>query len=217
MNESKKAQAKIQELRTEIEKLARDLSYREGTRDQLISEIETKRRELIRVQDEVALVERDLAKAEGEVKEKRKELANLLERWVESDDERRKTLNLLKGEEQSIRRQLAARKSELLKLKDLEKKVAEAKQSLAITEKAFEKASKAQEAELKRIAKESASLDKKKKEVSELIARDSTLRTENERALRLIEHYVKRLQRYYDQSSIKINVLEQFKIKRDRK
>lgn len=62
-----------------------------------------------------------------------------------------------------------------------------------------------------------STLDRQEKEIDDKFKKDSAMRTQADRDLRLLEHYVKRLQRRYDKEGIRIDLLKQFNIVRDRK
>lgn len=60
-------------------------------------------------------------------------------------------------------------------------------------------------------------LSEKEKELYTLVEKNGRILTGTEYNLRTIEHYVRRLQRYYDETGLNIHILEQFNIKKDTK
>lgn len=63
--------------------------------------------------------------------------------------------------------------------------------------------------------KREVDLDARESDINDKIKKDGIIRTQTERNLRTIEHYVKRLQRYYDDAGLNINILPVFGIKKD--
>ena len=60
------------------------------------------------------------------------------------------------------------------------------------------------------LARQSDILDGKKEEISQLIEKNGRIITQTESNLAKIELYVRRLQRYYDENGIGLNILPVF-------
>lgn len=65
------------------------------------------------------------------------------------------------------------------------------------------------------LASRESNLNIREAEIDDKIKRNGIILTKTEGNLRQIEHYVKRLQRYYDEVGLKINILPVFGIRRD--
>lgn len=106
----------------------------------------------------------------------------------------------------------------LLKQKQhLEKEVSTLHSELILAYREFETIQDSNKKASKLLDKDKADALKKDAEIKQLVTKNGKILIQTENNLRLIEHYVKRLQRHYDKAGIKINVLEQFNIKRDTK
>jgi hypothetical protein len=84
---------------------------------------------------------------------------------------------------------------------------------LASLQKDIEEMSGEKERFLKWYNEQNSQIEKDKEEVSQLIEKNGKILTDTEKTLGMIDLYAKRLQGYYDEAKININILEQFNIK----
>lgn len=213
--EQKKYEAKVKEISSTIEQRARVLSELDGQLTAAKSLLEDTNAEVLRLEaerdkliEDKAQLEKDLAKARAEFAKEvqgQGEVFEHMRKNQEAMEASMATLNAtLRDREETISSlstivtKLEASVEALNKEQDeLQAKILEAKEVLAKLE--VEAAAQREERE--------------KLEISKM--QHSRLVSALDSKLGLLEQYVKRLQRYYDQNGIKINLLEQFEIKRD--
>jgi chromosome segregation ATPase len=211
-----KYERKIQELHGALETAARTLSERQGRVDALQSQIAVLEANRTRLEAGVAALEESLATLSGKVEERRADLADATKRRTSELGrlERRRKSEERRSEGALAKAQLAKEKAK--ETADVLLRLDQAKRDLGETEKALSGLRKESERIEKRNAIEAKSLEKREAALDQKLARLSNLRAETEKGLRTLEHYVKRLQRRYDQQGMRIDLLAQFNITRDR-
>lgn len=213
--EEAKFKKKFDELHLELEGLARAVGAKAEERDKLISEIGAKEKERDRVFDSLISLQGKLVDLENDIEKKEsksKDLTTAQNRQFSSHQIRMKELDRMESE---VRKSVDALKREI---KDLDKKKKElvsvekaivvATKKLGGIQKEVETTVKKSEVAMTKLSKVQASVDEKLKKEREYFVT-------NQRDARKLEHYVKRLQRYYDQNGIKLNILNEFEIKQD--
>lgn len=207
-------QGKIDELSALVQAKAIELSEVEGRITTAKSEVGAKQVELNSVKSQIAQKEGELAILESNVEGASAEIKSLSKShagMVENVERQIATLKLKKKEYESA---ILKASTQLSKLK---KEIQAYKTELGKLQKDYADLVKITRLSLKTIEdakKTNLLLDAKKKEVSDLVRQNGSILTETVKNLGTIEHYVKRLQRYYDKTGIKIDLLSQFNIKR---
>jgi chromosome segregation ATPase len=215
--EIKKYEAKIADLHSQVEKEAKGLSETQSRHEILKSEIVQSNKALASLSRQAEKKQIELASLDEQIERKEKIRTEVLSYQQERKDRITKDIESIARQKAPLLAFIAKKKQDL---KLIERKEASARKSFQKIERqiqALEAKVKGAKLLISSAQKVGRDLEAKDIEIKEMIVRDSRIRAENEKSLRTIEHYVKRLQRYYDKAGIHIDVLSQFNITRDNK
>lgn len=206
---------KIRELHTELEESARELGQVNG-------ELTFKRGEITKLSEELSGLRRDIETAEGKIVNAQKlvdqgeaDYKRIVTEQNGYVDDSKKQIEIL-GKKIAVLieevKPLEGRRAELGSLttavKQAEAKLRVIKDLIVVEEKHLETVRE-------ECLLEKETLSTQKSETEEVIKKNGKILSDTEINLHTIDVYVRRLQRIYDRSGIKLNILEQFGIKRD--
>lgn len=206
---------KIKELHGDLEIAARELGKVNG-------ELDLKRREY-----QVLLTDLEALKKDITIAEERKANANALA--AKGEEDYKKTVEEQNGYVAVSQKRLAEVEQKIMQLKpeleslekkklelgQVEKDISSAKQYLETLKGLTEEEEKNLALVKEEKVKELAEIAAERKEVEDLIEKHGKILAGTEANLHVIAIYARRLQRYYNQAGIKINVLEKFNVKED--
>ena len=214
---TEKYEAKLEELKQAIAVEARGLGDVADRRDRARAEIGLIGKDKERLIRDINFLEDRVADLDRIIRARRAEDRRVEKAMAEECKRHRAAIEILKMQKKMSAKDLSALGAKVAKLKDEEKsldginaKVEKAKADLSST-------LKEEKAVVGRVAAREEGLAMKEAEAKERREKNKAVLVQTEKNLRLIEHYVKRLQRRYDKSGVKVNLLGQFNVKRDNK
>ncbi len=213
--EKNKYEQKISELHKELEEAAGLLSQKKSELSGLLSEKGRAEKEIkaletrkIELQGKIETLNETIKAKEVHVRETVENESDVI---LSMEDQRKAK----EYELREITKKINIKKEKLAKLKDVTKEIKEAEKKLKALNSRRERLESYNTKLGIKLDKRESDLDKREKDINEKIKRHSRILVETEKENRTLEHYVKRLQRIYDNRGIKINLLKQFNIKGD--
>ena len=211
----KKFDEEIQMLHKRLEAKAAELGAAEGRLSQVHSEIAAQKE----VAERLSSQRKDLLK---EVK-KLEEMLDAKNSYLSTQiSEGYRSMQGISGRIEALKVLHLEAESQLEAKKKLTEGAREIEEALNVGRRELQRVINEGKAIASDNASKSKSLDarevavaEKESRAQELLSKNSSVLTDVEVKLGLLEHYVKRLQRLYDKNGIKIDLLAQFNIKRD--
>jgi len=208
---------KLEELKAELVRITREVDDQEGKIDRAksgVASLEKRKTELV---EEIGMLSGTVSSLDLVIKNRNAERDRIKEMMADEIGLHESIIASLENRKRRTINELSAAKGSLEKTKGAKEDLAKIEEAITEAEKKLARTIEANESARRDILKEKQDVRKEREEFEERRRKINALAVETEKRMRLLEHYVKRLQRRYDKTGVKVDILSQFGVRRDNK